>query len=300
MMKVLLAENRTRLIEPVFYLKKLVIHIIIYMDFEINSYNILSNYNTFLLLGLALTAFISGFIDAVVGGGGLIQIPYLLITFPKMPLPIMFGTNKIAALAGTSIAAFKYAKKITFNYKLLFVIALSCFISSYLGAKIVSHIDSTLLKPLILVILIVIAIYTFLKKNLGLVESKNLPINKQMLYGSGIGLVVGFYDGFFGPGTGSFFVLGFVVILGFEFVKASAYSKIVNCVTNISALTVFIKQGNYILPLAILLAVFNITGSFIGSSLALKIGNGFVRFFFLIIVSIMILKYGYDIVSVYF
>jgi len=270
------------------------------MDFEINSYNILSNYNTFLLLGLALTAFISGFIDAVVGGGGLIQIPYLLITFPKMPLPIMFGTNKIAALAGTSIAAFKYAKKITFNYKLLFVIALSCFISSYLGAKIVSHIDSTLLKPLILVILIVIAIYTFLKKNLGLVESKNLPINKQMLYGSGIGLVVGFYDGFFGPGTGSFFVLGFVVILGFEFVKASAYSKIVNCVTNISALTVFIKQGNYILPLAILLAVFNITGSFIGSSLALKIGNGFVRFFFLIIVSIMILKYGYDIVSVYF
>lgn len=300
MMKVLLAENRTRLIEPVFYLKKLVIHIIIYMDFEINSYNILSNYNTFSLLGLALTAFISGFIDAVVGGGGLIQIPYLLITFPKMPLPIMFGTNKIAALAGTSIAAFKYAKKITFNYKLLFVIALSCFISSYLGAKIVSHIDSTLLKPLILVILIVIAIYTFLKKNLGLVESKNLPINKQMLYGSGIGLVVGFYDGFFGPGTGSFFVLGFVVILGFEFIKASAYSKIVNCVTNISALTVFIKQGNYILPLAILLAVFNITGSFIGSSLALKIGNGFVRFFFLIIVSIMILKYGYDIVSAYF
>jgi hypothetical protein len=299
-MKVLLAENRTRLIEPVFYLKKLVIHIIIYMDFEINSYNILSNYNTFLLLGLALTAFISGFIDAVVGGGGLIQIPYLLITFPKMPLPIMFGTNKIAALAGTSIAAFNYAKKITFNYTLLFVIALSCFISSYLGAKIVSHIDSTLLKPLILVILIVIAIYTFLKKNLGLVESKNLPINKQMLYGSGIGLVVGFYDGFFGPGTGSFFVLGFVVILGFEFIKASAYSKIVNCVTNISALTVFIKQGNYILPLAILLAVFNITGSFIGSSLALKIGNGFVRFFFLIIVSIMILKYGYDIVSAYF
>lgn len=270
------------------------------MDFEINSYNILSNYNTFLLLGLALTAFISGFIDSVVGGGGLIQIPYLLITFPKMPLPIMFGTNKIAALAGTSIAAFKYAKKITFNYRLLFVIALSCFISSYLGAKIVSHIDSTLLKPLILVILIVIAIYTFLKKNLGLVETKNLPLNKQMLYGSGIGLVVGFYDGFFGPGTGSFFVLGFVVILGFEFIKASAYSKIVNCVTNISALTVFIKQGNYILPLAILLAVFNITGSFIGSSLALKIGNGFVRFFFLIIVSIMILKYGYDIVSAYF
>lgn len=262
--------------------------------------SLFSDYNIFVLLGLAFTAFISGFIDSVVGGGGLIQIPYLLITFPKMPLPIMFGTNKIAALAGTSIAAFKYAKKITINYRLLFVISISCFASSYFGAKIVSQIDATLLKPLILAILIIIAIYTFLKKNLGLVETKNLPVNKQMLYGTGIGLVVGFYDGFFGPGTGSFFILGFVVILGFEFVKASAYAKIVNCVTNISALSVFIKQGSYILPLAILLAVFNITGSFIGSSLALKIGNGFVRFFFLIIVSIMILKYGYDIVSIYF
>ncbi len=259
--------------------------------------NLFSDYNALVLFGLAISAFIAGFIDAVVGGGGLIQIPYLLITFPKMPLPIMFGTNKIAALAGTSIAAFKYAKKITFNYKLLFVIALSCFISSYLGAKIVSHIDSNLLKPLILVILIVIAIYTFFKKNLGSIESKILSIKKQMIYGSLIGLVVGFYDGFFGPGTGSFFVLGFVVILGFEFVKASAYAKIVNCVTNISALAVFIKQGQYILPLAILLSVFNITGSFIGSSLALKKGNGFVRIFFLMIVSIMILKYGYDVVT---
>lgn len=270
------------------------------MDFELTNYDLLSNYNLFVLIGLAITAFISGFIDAVVGGGGLIQIPYLLISFPKMPLPMMFGTNKIAALAGTSIAALKYAKKITFNFRLLFIISLSCFIASYFGAKIVSRIDTSLLKPIILVALIVIAIYTFLKKNLGSVETKTLSLTKQMIYGAGIGLVVGFYDGFFGPGTGSFFVLGFVILLGFDFLKASAYSKIVNCVTNISALTVFINQGNYILPLAILLAVFNVTGSFIGSSLALKNGNGFVRVFFLIIVSIMILKYGYDILSAYF
>jgi len=231
---------------------------------------IINSYGFITIILLALSAFTAGFIDAVVGGGGLIQTPFLLITFPKMPLPILFGTNKIAALAGTSIAAFKYAKKITFNYKLLFVIALSCFISSYLGAQIINHIDSNLLKPLILIILIAIAIYTFIKKDLGAIETKELPLNKQMLYGACIGLIVGFYDGFFGPGTGSFFVLGFVVILGFEFVKASAYAKIVNCVTNISALVVFIKQGNYILHLAILMAVFNIIGSFIGSSLALK------------------------------
>ncbi len=259
----------------------------------INSYGVLT------IILLALSAFTAGFIDAVVGGGGLIQTPFLLITFPKMPLPILFGTNKIAALAGTSIAAFKYAKKITFDFKLLFVIALSCFISSYLGAQIINHIDSNLLKPLILIILIAIAIYTYIKKDLGAIETKELSLNKQMLYGACIGLIVGFYDGFFGPGTGSFFVLGFVVILGFEFVKASAYAKVVNCVTNISALVVFIEQGNYILHLAILMAVFNIIGSFIGSSLALKKGNGFVRIIFLVIVSIMILKYAYDVLKVY-
>ena len=262
--------------------------------------NLYNEYGLLTIILLSLSAFTAGFIDAVVGGGGLIQTPFLLITFPKMPLPVLFGTNKIAALSGTSIAAFKYAKKITFNYKLLFVIALSCFISSYLGAQIINHIDSNLLKPLILIILIVIAIYTFIKKDLGAIETKELALTKQMLYGACIGIIVGFYDGFFGPGTGSFFVLGFVVILGLEFVKASAYSNIVNCVTNISALIVFIKEGNYILPLAILMAVFNITGSFIGSHLALKKGNGFVRIIFLVIVSVMILKYGYDVLKVYF
>ena len=262
--------------------------------------SIYTDYGLITVFLLALSSFTAGFIDAVVGGGGLIQTPFLLITFPKIPLPVLFGTNKIAALAGTSIAAFKYAKKITFNYKILFVIALSCFISSFLGAKIVSHIDSNILKPVILVILIAIAIYTFFKKNLGAHQTKELSLNKQMLYGSAIGLIVGFYDGFFGPGTGSFFVLGFVIILGFEFVKASAYAKIVNCITNISALNVFIKQGHYILQLAILLAVFNIIGSFIGSHIALKKGNGFVRIIFLVIVSVMILKYGYDVLSIYF
>ena len=112
-----------------------------------------------------------------------------------------------------------------------------------------------------------------------------------------IGLVIGFYDGFFGPGTGSFFVLAFVLILGFEFVQASAYAKIVNCMTNISALFVFIRQGNYILGIAVLMAVFNIAGGILGSKMALKRGNGFIRIFFLIIVSILILRYGYDVIT---
>jgi len=256
---------------------------------------IFSDFSLFTLLILSVLAFMAGFIDAVVGGGGLIQLPALLVTLPNSPLPTIFGTNKIAALSGTSMAAFQYAKRIRFNVKLLITISIASFIASYFGAKIVSIINPATLKPIILIILIAIAIYTFLKKDLGKVETKQLSLARQIIFGAAIGLVIGFYDGFFGPGTGSFFVLAFVVILGFEFVQASAYAKIVNCMTNISALIVFIRQGNYIIGIAILMAVFNITGSIIGSKMALKKGNGFIRVFFLIIVTIMILRYGYDV-----
>jgi len=253
------------------------------------------DYNILSLSILSLLAFIAGFIDAVVGGGGLIQLPALLVTLPNTPVPTIFGTNKIAALSGTSMAAIQYAKRIRFNFKLLFTIAVASFVASYFGAKIVSIIHPATLKPIILVILIAIAIYTFVKKDLGKVATKNLNPTRQMVFGAAIGLIIGFYDGFFGPGTGSFFVLAFVVILGFEFVQASAYAKIVNCMTNISALIVFIRQGNFILIIAILMSVFNVAGSILGSKMALKKGNGFIRIFFLIIVSIMILRYGYDV-----
>ena len=260
--------------------------------------NISQFFEEYSLLTLSLVSiagFIAGFIDSIVGGGGLIQTPFFLITFPDISLPKVLGTNKISALMGTSVAAVKYSKKVKFDFSLLFVIAASCFIASFFGAKLVNYLDSKTLKPLVLVILIVIAIYTFLKKNLGIHPTKELSVTKQKVYGALIGLVVGFYDGFFGPGTGSFFVLGFVVILGFEFVKASAYAKVVNCITNISALFVFISHGNFILPLALLMGGFNMLGSYIGSSLALKNGNGFVRIIFLVIVSLMILKYGYEV-----
>jgi uncharacterized membrane protein YfcA len=257
--------------------------------------NFLSEYSTWTLLALGSLAFIAGFIDSVVGGGGLIQIPALLISFPSTPVATLFGTNKIAALAGTSVAAFHYARRITFDFKLLFIISISCFISSFTGARIVSLINVAILKPLILFILIAIAVYTFFKKDLGSVKTKELPYRKQMIYGAVIGFIIGFYDGFFGPGTGSFFVLAFVVILGFEFVQASAYAKIVNCITNFSALIVFISQGNYMLGLALIMAVMNISGNIIGSKMALRKGNEFVRIIFLVVVTMMILKYGWEI-----
>ena len=247
------------------------------------------------ILYIIIFSFIGGFIDAVVGGGGLIQMPALLVNLPNVPLPTLFGTNKIAALAGTSIAATQYAKQIKFNVKLLFIVSFFAAIASYTGAKAVSYIEVKTLKPVVLIILILIAVYTFFKKDLGAVESKVLTPKKLYLLGSLIGVIIGFYDGFFGPGTGSFLVLGFVVVLGFNFLQASAYAKIINCITNIAALVVFIKNGNYILNIAIFMALANILGSLIGTKMALKNGNQFVRTIFLFIVLIMILRYSYDV-----
>lgn len=244
---------------------------------------------------LGLLAFVAGFIDSVVGGGGLIQLPALLIGFPKAPVPTLFGTNKISALVGTSMAAVQYSRHICYNFKLLFIVAFFAFVASFAGAKTVSIINPAILKPVILVILILIGIYTFLKKDLGTVQSKNHSENKKLILGSLIGLIVGFYDGFLGPGTGSFLVLGFVVLLGFEFVSASAYAKIINCVTNVSALFVFIRQGNYLLGVAMVMAVGNVAGSLIGSRMAIKKGNRFIRVFFLIVVAFLIIRYAYDV-----
>jgi len=245
------------------------------------------------IFALGFFSLLAGFIDAVVGGGGLIQLPALLLQLPSTPLPTILGTNKIAALSGTSVAAAQYARRIRYNFPLLFVISFFAFISAHLGAKLASRIDPASFRPLILVILIAMAIYTYFKKDLGTRGGQRVPMLKQYVYGSLMGILIGFYDGFIGPGTGSFFVLAFVVLLGFEFVQASAYAKFVNCMTNFSAVMVFVKQGNYVLSIAILMAVCNVIGNVLGSVLALKKGNAFVRIFFLLVVSAMIIRYSY-------
>ena len=254
-----------------------------------------TDYSLWTIIALTILSFTAGFIDAVAGGGGLIQIPALLINLPNQPLATLFGTNKIAALSGTSVAAYQYSKRVRFNFTLLFIIAAFAFTASFAGAKTVSLIHPNTLKPVILLLLILIAVYTFLKKDLGAVQTKTYTLRRQLFFGALIGTVVGFYDGFFGPGTGSFFVLGFVVILGFEFLVASAYAKFVNCITNISALIVFLRQGNYLPEIALLMAICNVAGSIIGSRLALKNGNGFIRIIFLVIVTLMIVRYSYDV-----
>jgi uncharacterized membrane protein YfcA len=248
------------------------------------------------LLIVCVLTFIAGFLDAVVGGGGLITIPALLINFPTVAVPSLFGTNKIASLSGTSIAAYHFSKKIKFDFKILLSVGICAASASFLGAQIMNRINVNALKPLIFFILIFIAIYTFIKKDFGKNNTTiEMPINKSILLGCFLGLIIGFYDGFFGPGTGSFLIMGFIWLLGFDFLKASAYSKIINCITNFSAIVVFVSSGYFILELALILAVCNISGNYFGSKIAIKKGNEFIRIIFLIIVSIMILRYGYEI-----
>lgn len=256
---------------------------------------VFAEYGTVELLSLIVFSFLAGFIDAAVGGGGLIQLPAVLVALPNTPLTTLFGTNKIASLAGTSMSALEYAKRIRFNPSILIVVSLCAGIASYSGAQIIGFIPVDLLKRIILFVLVAIATYTFMKKDLGSAQTKELAPGKLYLFGGLIGLVVGFYDGLFGPGTGSFFVLGFVMILGFDFLTASAYAKVVNCMTNISALAVFARQGNYLLEIAFLMSLCNIIGSLIGARMALKHGNSFIRVVFQVVVICLILRFGYDI-----
>jgi uncharacterized membrane protein YfcA len=169
--------------------------------------------------------------------------------------------------------------------------------ASFLGARAVSAINPDVLRPLILLILIVIFIYTLIQKNLGSVQTKTLPVGLQILYGSLAACIIGFYDGFFGPGTGSFLILAFVVILGFDFLHASAYAKVINCMTNLSALIVFVHQGSFIPGIAVVMAIGNISGSVVGSRMALRKGNRFIRVVFLVIVMMLIVRYGWEVVG---
>ena len=224
-----------------------------------NLVELFAQHDFSIIVIVAIASLFAGFIDAVVGGGGLIQFPAFMILFPNSTVPTAFGTNKIAGLSGTSIAAVQYAKRVKFNWKLLLITAFSSFVFSFIGAKLVCRIDVNILKPFIFFMLIAIAIYTFKKKDFGSYSTKVLSDKKKYLFGFLLGIIIGFYDGFLGPGTGSFLVLGFVALLGFEFLEASAYAKTINCITNISALYVFISQGNYILEIAIIMAISNIS-----------------------------------------
>lgn len=247
------------------------------------------------LILLCLAAFAAGFIDAIVGGGGLLQTPATLLILPHYPAATIFGTVKIPSLLGTSVAAYKYARQIKLNYKVLLVCVVAAFCASLLGAFSVSKINNAVVKPVILVVLVLVALYTYFNKQFGIQQHKNHSVRKQVLMAALFGLIIGFYDGLIGPGTGSFLILVFVAVLGFDFIEASAHAKIVNIATNLAAIIYFSSTGHVLFQYALPMAVFNVVGSFFGAKLALLKGNKFVRIFFLIVIFGTILRFAYDV-----
>lgn len=249
------------------------------------------------LILLCIAAFSAGFIDAIVGGGGLLQTPATLLILPHYPVATLLGTTKIPSIAGTSLAAYKYSKHVKFNYKVLIACATSAFLAALLGAFLVSRIDNAVIKPVILVVLILVAIYTYFNKQFGIHQEKNHSVKQQALMAVLFGLVLGFYDGLIGPGTGSFLILVFIAVLGFDFVGASAHAKIVNIATNLAAILYFSSTGHILFQYAIPMTIFNTTGAYFGTKFALLKGNKFIRIFFLLVVFGTILRFAYDVLS---
>lgn len=246
------------------------------------------------VLGLGLAALFAGFVDAIVGGGGLIQIPALFATYPSASPAVLFGTNKIASIVGTSSAAVQYARKVRIPWALALPGALAALVGSWFGARAVVLMDPAVLRPLILLLLVAVAIYTFLRKDLGSSSAPAETGRKEQLIIVSIGAGIGFYDGFFGPGTGSFLIFLFVRFLRMDFLHASVTAKILNVATNIAAISYFASTVDLFWKLGILMAACNLAGAVIGSRLAIRRGVRFVRHMFLAVVSLLVLRLASD------
>jgi uncharacterized protein len=250
---------------------------------------------TYIIILLCIASFVAGFIDAIVGGGGLIQTPAALILLPTQSVASIIGTLKIPGFSGTSMATYQYLKKATVNWKLFGLMAIVSFIFAYAGSSLLNVMQNDFMKPLLFVILVLLLLYTYLKKDFGQFQVDKLTQKQIYFYALIICVFLGFYDGFIGPGTGSLLIMAFIAILGFDFLQANIYAKLVNMATNIGSITLFVIKGKIIWTVAIPMAVCNATGSFIGAKLAISKGNGFIRIFFLIIVGIALLRFGYDV-----
>ena len=243
-------------------------------------------------LFLLAASFFAGFIDSIAGGGGLIQLPALLIGLPKSETAEVLGTNKLSAVFGTTTAAALYRKQIKPDPKILIAMGLPAFLGSAGGAVLASKIPTSSMRPMVLVLLIIVAIYTWFKPDLGKFENLRHQPGRRVQIAGLAGAVIGFYDGIFGPGTGSFLMLILVASLGYAFITASAIAKVVNVATNVGAIMVFGIHGAVIWQIGIIMGIANISGAIIGSRLAIKGGSTLVRKVFLIVTVALIVKVG--------
>jgi len=246
------------------------------------------------LVIVSLASLLAGLVDAIVGGGGLILVPALFATFPSAHPATLFGTNKSASVWGTAFATVQYSRRVRLPWDALLPATGAGFVGAFLGAWLVTAIDPGFLRRALPFILLAVLLYTLARKEMGRAHAPRLAGRREALVASAIGGAIGFYDGFFGPGTGSFLVFLFVRGLGYDFLHASASAKLINTATNIASLILFAAKGHIWWHFAAAMAMANVIGSLIGTRLALRHGASFVRGVFIVVVGSLILKTGYD------
>lgn len=243
---------------------------------------------------LVFFAFCAGLIDATVGSGGLLLVPALMYAYPNLNIASVFGTNKVVALTSATSTLAGFFGKVKVPWVLILPSMLSAFIFAYLGAISVSLIPKLFMQYAVFIILILMAIYTFIKKDLGKVHTHIQMGKKEILLGIFFGGLIGFYDGIFGPGSGSFFLFLFIKVFAFDFMHAVFASKCVNIATFLAALLFFIPSGHVIWSASIYMIFCAMIGALVGTKLAFKFGSGFIRFFFLVLLVFMILRMAYQ------
>lgn len=250
------------------------------------------------LLALCAFALLAGGIDAVVGGGGLVQIPALFVLLPEARAAALLGTNKLSSIAGTATAAVTYSRLAAVDWRTAVPAASAAFLASAAGARTAAGVDEQTLRVLVLVLSVAVAGYTVGTKRLGEVERLRFRRRSGHLAAAvGIGSAIGFYDGVFGPGTGSFLVFALVGVLGLDFLHASASAKVINTATNAAALVYFGLTGSVLWAYGLPMAVANVAGSVLGARLAVRLGNRFVRGVFLVVLTGLITRLAVDLVA---
>lgn len=246
---------------------------------------------------LALAGLLAGWIDAVVGGGGLIQLPALVVGLPGASPVQVLATNKIASVMGTSASSLTYYRRVGPDPRTFVPLMLLAFAGSVGGAVVASHIPKSAFDPIVLVALVLVGAYVLLKPSIGEFTSLRFAGHRHTLAAMAAGLVIGFYDGALGPGTGSFFVFTLVGLLGYNFLEASAKARMANWATNVGALVVFIPQGAVLWKIGLVMGACNLLGGYLGARTAVARGTGFVRVLFVVVVGAFIVKIGSDVLG---
>lgn len=245
-----------------------------------------------LLAVIAVAGFLAGWVDAVVGGGGLIQLPALLLALPGATPAQLLATNKLGSIAGTTTAAVTYYRRVGPDLRTALPMAVLAYLGAVGGAFLGLHIPKSAFNPIILVLLVGVGAYTLFKPTLGTSTALRWDGARHTTAAMLIGFAIGVYDGALGPGTGSFMVFALVGLLGYAFLEASAKAKIANFATNLGALTVFAPGGHVLWKVGLVLAGANLLGGYVGARTAVRLGSRFVRWVFIVIVSAFIVRIG--------